>query len=130
MHAAMAVTSPSAPYAYNCRLHQTLEASCSSSASASASAPTLSLSRCTLSPKVQLFFRSLDCIYYCVAYFDFFGGGIVVLSWLFCRSRASSALGFRFPVDSIRRFHPHHISCGVARTQILGQVSLGFVFVV
>ncbi|KAL1549651.1 NifU-like protein 2, chloroplastic [Salvia divinorum] len=50
MHAAMAVTSPSASYAYNCRLHQTLEASCSSSASAPA------LSRCTLSPKVSSFF--------------------------------------------------------------------------
>ncbi|XP_042056176.1 uncharacterized protein LOC121800732 [Salvia splendens] len=39
------------------------------------------------------------------------------------RSRASSALGFRFrfPVDSIRRCHPHHICCGVARAQILGQ---------
>ncbi|KAG6430317.1 hypothetical protein SASPL_108381 [Salvia splendens] len=49
MHAAMAVTSPSA---YNCRLHHTLEASCSSSASA----PALSLSRCTLSPKVSSFF--------------------------------------------------------------------------
>ncbi|KAH6762599.1 NIFU-like protein 2 [Perilla frutescens var. hirtella] len=49
MHAAMAVTSPPAPFAYNCRLHQTLEPSCSPSSSAS-------LSRRPLSPQISSFF--------------------------------------------------------------------------
>ncbi|KAI3448343.1 hypothetical protein Pfo_005008 [Paulownia fortunei] len=48
MHAAMAVSSQ--PYAYNCRLHQTLDPSCSPSSSAAA------LSRRPPSPKVSSFF--------------------------------------------------------------------------
>ncbi|KAG6434182.1 hypothetical protein SASPL_105804 [Salvia splendens] len=52
MHAAMAVTSPSAPFAYSCKLHKTLDSSCSSSSSASAPA----LSRSPLSPKVSSLF--------------------------------------------------------------------------
>ncbi|KAL1546072.1 NifU-like protein 2, chloroplastic [Salvia divinorum] len=52
MHAAMAVTSPPAPFAYNCRFHKSLESSCSSSSSASA--PTIS--RSPLSPKVSSLF--------------------------------------------------------------------------
>lgn len=135
MHAAMAVTSPSTPYAYTTRLHQTLEPSCSPSSSASAPA----LSRRPLSPKVQSFFRLcsilIDYIFLsrCVclkAAIVILLLAILILPWLFCRSRASSALGFRFPVDSIRRCRPHRISCGVVRAQLLGQVSLGFVFVI